>query len=49
MRAIQITETGGPEVLRLAELPEPEPGPRQLGDTRAGRTSPDARPGGDTV
>jgi NADPH:quinone reductase len=30
MRAIQITETGGPEVLRLAELPEPEPGPGQL-------------------
>ncbi|HET9257523.1 MAG TPA: quinone oxidoreductase [Pseudonocardiaceae bacterium] len=30
MRAIQITETGGPEVLRLAELPDPEPGPGQL-------------------
>ncbi|MBV8542141.1 MAG: quinone oxidoreductase [Pseudonocardiales bacterium] len=30
MRAIQITETGGPEVLRLAELPEPEPGPGRL-------------------
>lgn len=30
MRAIQITETGGPEVLRLAELPEPEPDPGQL-------------------
>lgn len=26
MRAIQITEFGGPEVLRLADLPEPEPG-----------------------
>jgi NADPH2:quinone reductase len=25
MRAIQITEFGGPEVLRLVELPEPEP------------------------
>ncbi len=30
MRAIQITETGGPDVLRLAELPDPEPGPGQL-------------------
>jgi NADPH2:quinone reductase len=27
MRAIQMTEFGGPEVLKLAELPEPEPGP----------------------
>jgi NADPH2:quinone reductase len=27
MRAIQMTEFGGPEVLRLAELPRPEPGP----------------------
>lgn len=26
MRAIQITEFGGPEVLRLAELPDPQPG-----------------------
>jgi NADPH2:quinone reductase len=26
MRAIQITEFGGPEVLRLVELPKPEPG-----------------------
>ena len=30
MRAIQITETGGPEVLRLVELADPEPGPGQL-------------------
>ncbi len=30
MRAIQIIETGGPDVLRLAELPDPEPGPGQL-------------------
>jgi NADPH2:quinone reductase len=30
MRAIQITETGGPEVLRLVELPDPSPGPDQL-------------------
>jgi NADPH2:quinone reductase len=30
MRAIQVTETGGPEVLRLAEVPDPEPGPDQL-------------------
>jgi NADPH2:quinone reductase len=30
MRAIQITEFGGPEVLRLVELPTPEPGPEQL-------------------
>ena len=26
MRAIQITEFGGPEVLKLVELPQPEPG-----------------------
>jgi NADPH2:quinone reductase len=30
MRAIQITEFGGPEVLREAELPDPVPGPGQL-------------------
>jgi NADPH2:quinone reductase len=27
VRAIQITEFGGPEVLRVVELPDPEPGP----------------------
>ena len=30
MRAIQITQTGGPEVLRFAELPEPKPTTGQL-------------------
>ncbi len=30
MQAIQIQETGGPEVLRLAELPIPHPGPGQV-------------------
>ncbi|GAA1455307.1 NADPH:quinone oxidoreductase family protein [Nocardiopsis tropica] len=30
MRAIQITEFGGPEVLELAELPDPEPGPGEV-------------------
>ncbi|WP_431954556.1 quinone oxidoreductase family protein [Actinacidiphila sp. bgisy167] len=30
MRAIQITEFGGPEVLRQVELPAPVPGPGQL-------------------
>jgi NADPH2:quinone reductase len=30
MRAIQMTEFGGPEVLKLAELPRPEPGPEQV-------------------
>jgi NADPH2:quinone reductase len=30
MRAIQITETGGPDVLRLVDVPDPEPGPGQL-------------------
>jgi NADPH2:quinone reductase len=30
MKAIQIHETGGPEVLRLDELPIPEPGPGQV-------------------
>jgi NADPH2:quinone reductase len=38
MRAIQMTEFGGPEVLELAELPTPEPGPEQtlIKVTRAG-------------
>ncbi len=38
MRAIQMTEFGGPEVLKLAELPEPEPGPGEtlIRVTRAG-------------
>jgi NADPH2:quinone reductase len=30
MKAIQIHETGGPEVLRLAELPTPQPGAGQV-------------------
>jgi NADPH:quinone reductase len=30
MRAIQMTEFGGPEVLRLAELPVPKPGPDEV-------------------
>jgi NADPH:quinone reductase len=30
MRAIQMTEFGGPEVLTLAELPRPEPGPGEV-------------------
>ncbi len=30
MKAIQISETGGPEVLKLVELPIPEPGPGQV-------------------
>jgi len=30
MKAIQIHQTGGPEVLQLAELPIPEPGPGQV-------------------
>src|SRR5271163_3154208 len=30
MKAIQIHETGGPEVLKLVELPIPQPGPGQL-------------------
>jgi NADPH2:quinone reductase len=38
MRAIQMTEFGGPEVLELAELPMPEPGPGEtlIKVTRAG-------------
>ena len=38
MRAIQMTEFGGPEVLRLTELPKPEPGPGEvlIRVTRAG-------------
>ncbi len=30
MRAIRITQFGGPEVLTLADVPEPEPGPGRL-------------------
>src|SRR5688500_10346516 len=30
MRAIVITETGGPEVLRPADRPDPEPGPGEV-------------------
>src|SRR5580658_5241054 len=30
MKAIQIQQTGGPEVLQLVELPIPEPGPGQV-------------------
>jgi NADPH:quinone reductase-like Zn-dependent oxidoreductase len=29
MRAVQITRFGGPEVLAVVDLPEPEPGPGQ--------------------
>ena len=38
MRAIQMTEFGGPEVLRLAEVPIPEPqaGEAVIKVTRAG-------------
>lgn len=30
MRAIQVRETGGPEVLTVSEVPDPEPGPGEL-------------------
>ena len=30
MRAVQIEEFGGPEVLRLVELAEPVPGPGEV-------------------
>jgi NADPH2:quinone reductase len=38
VRAIQMTEFGGPEVLQLAELPTPQPGPQEtlIRVTRAG-------------
>jgi NADPH:quinone reductase len=38
MRAIQMTEFGGPEVLRLVDLPQPEPGAGEvlINVTRAG-------------
>jgi NADPH2:quinone reductase len=38
MRAIQMTEFGGPEVLKLSDLPTPEPGPGEtlIKVTRAG-------------
>src|SRR3979411_2235046 len=43
MRAIQMTEFGGPEVLKLSELPVPVPGPDEvlIAATRAGLTLPD--------
>ena len=30
MKAVQITETGGPEVLKYVELPTPRPGPGEV-------------------
>src|SRR5829696_2101272 len=30
MRAVTVSEPGGPEVLALSELPDPEPGPGQV-------------------
>jgi NADPH2:quinone reductase len=30
MRVVEVTELGGPEVLKVAERPEPEPGPGQV-------------------
>ncbi len=30
MRAVRITEPGGPEVLRLGEVPRPDPGPAEI-------------------
>ena len=30
MKALIATELGGPEVLTYAEVPDPEPGPRQV-------------------
>src|SRR3954447_15365270 len=30
MRAIIVTKHGGPEVLELQDVPDPEPGPRQV-------------------
>lgn len=30
MKAVQITRTGGPEVLEVVDLPEPEPGPGEV-------------------
>src|ERR1700744_683126 len=30
MRAVGITEFGGPEALEIVELPEPEPGPGEV-------------------
>src|SRR5262249_29963652 len=30
MRAIRVSQTGGPDVLQIAEVPDPAPGPGQL-------------------
>jgi len=30
MKAIQMTEQGGPDVLHLVELPDPQPAPGQV-------------------
>ncbi len=34
MRQVQIEQYGGPEVLRLVEVPDPQPGPRGAGHCR---------------
>jgi hypothetical protein len=46
MRAVQITQFGGPEVLDVVDLSDPEPGPREelfvvsaAGDQHRGHTS----------
>mgnify|MGYP005693976429 FL=1 len=30
MRAVVLQEKGGPEVLRMLEVPDPEPGPEEV-------------------
>ncbi|MFJ7912279.1 hypothetical protein [Kitasatospora sp. NPDC096204] len=35
MKAVTVTGSGGPEVLRVAEVPDPEPGPGKVPGFRA--------------
>ena len=38
MRAVVVAEYGGPEVLTIRELPEPEPGPGEVSIRVGGAT-----------
>jgi NADPH:quinone reductase-like Zn-dependent oxidoreductase len=45
MRAIEIAEPGGPDVLRITDMPVPDPGDEEvLVEVRAAGSSRSARP-----
>ena len=39
MKAIVVREFGGPEVMKLEDVPDPSPGPAQVLDPRAARSA----------